>query len=152
MIPAPPTDTAEEGNGATPEPSASSGLLVVDTTTGVGTSSVAALLRAHVSSTVDAAPRIDVAGTLAEALDLLNVCEYAAILLELNLPDSSGLATLDRILAAHPVAAVIVLTGVAGDDLGGEAVTRGAADYLPREEMTVRMLQRSIRYAGERVH
>jgi PAS domain S-box-containing protein len=112
---------------------------------------VAALLRAHVSSTVDAAPRIDVAGTLAEALDLLNVCEYAAILLELNLPDSSGLATLDRILAAHPVAAVIVLTGVAGDDLGGEAVTRGAADYLPREEMTVRMLQRSIRYVGERV-
>jgi hypothetical protein len=55
----------------------------------------------------------------------------ACVLLDLGLPDSQGLHGLRWLLQQEPDAAVIVLTGLADEYLGEEAVRAGAQDYLP---------------------
>lgn len=72
------------------------------------------------------------------------------ILLDLNLPDSSGLDTLDRVRETAPGIPVIVLTGLRDAEVAWEAVERGADEFLFKEEVTSRILWRSIRYAVER--
>ena len=72
------------------------------------------------------------------------------VLLDLGLPDAGGLEALDRILAAAPRTAVIVLTGRADRDLALVAVARGAQDYLQKGELDRELLSRSVRYAVER--
>ncbi len=74
----------------------------------------------------------------------------ACVLLDLGLPDSQGLDGLHRLLRQEPEAAVIVLTGVADEYLGEEAVRAGAQDYLVKGDTTGKMLHRVIRYAMER--
>ena len=53
-----------------------------------------------------------------------------AILLDLKLPDSSGLPTLEKIVDAAPNSNIIVLTGTSDRELGLTAVRLGAQDYL----------------------
>ncbi len=72
------------------------------------------------------------------------------VLLDLGLPDAGGLEALDRILAAAPRTAVIVLTGRADRDVALDAVARGAQDYLRKGEIDRELLSRSVRYAVER--
>jgi serine phosphatase RsbU (regulator of sigma subunit) len=74
----------------------------------------------------------------------------ACVLLDLGLPDSQGLHGLRWLLQQEPDAAVIVLTGLADEYLGEEAVRAGAQDYLVKGEVTGKMLHRVIRYAMER--
>ncbi|MGO9658704.1 MAG: PP2C family protein-serine/threonine phosphatase [Acidimicrobiales bacterium] len=72
------------------------------------------------------------------------------VLLDLGLPDAGGLEALDRILAAAPRTAVIVLTGRADRDLALVAVARGAQDYLQKGKLDRELLSRSVLYAVER--
>jgi serine phosphatase RsbU (regulator of sigma subunit) len=74
----------------------------------------------------------------------------ACVLLDLGLPDSQGLEGLRWLLREAPGAAVVVLTGLADEYLGEEAVRAGAQDYLVKGEVTGKMLHRVIRYALER--
>jgi serine phosphatase RsbU (regulator of sigma subunit) len=85
---------------------------------------------------------------LAEARKLIP--HAACVLLDLGLPDSQGLHGLRWLLQQEPDAAVIVLTGMADEYLGEEAVRAGAQDYLVKGEVTGKMLHRVIRYAMER--
>jgi serine phosphatase RsbU (regulator of sigma subunit) len=72
------------------------------------------------------------------------------VLLDLGLPDSQGLDGLRWLLDCDPDAAVVVLTGMADEDLGEDAVRAGAQDYLVKGEVTGQTLHRVIRYAVER--
>ena len=99
---------------------------------------------------VDEEVSLEVSGNLNEALDTLDRDEFTAILLDLNLPDSGGIETLDRIIASHTSAPVIVLTGADGDQIGLDAVAHGAADFLSKAELSGKLLLRSVRYAVER--
>lgn len=74
----------------------------------------------------------------------------ACVLLDLGLPDSRGLQALRWLLQHHPEVPVVVLTGLADEYLGAEAVRAGAQDYLVKGEVTGQTLQRVIRYAIER--
>jgi serine phosphatase RsbU (regulator of sigma subunit) len=85
---------------------------------------------------------------LSDAVSLLPGA--ACVLLDLGLPDSQGLAGLRWLLREAPDAAVIVLTGLADEYLGEEAVRAGAQDYLVKGDVTGKMLYRVIRYALER--
>jgi serine phosphatase RsbU (regulator of sigma subunit) len=76
--------------------------------------------------------------------------DAACVLLDLGLPDSQGLGGLRLLLEQAPQAAVVVLTGVADEYLGEEAVRAGAQDYLVKGEVTGKMLHRVLRYAMER--
>ena len=92
------------------------------------------------------------ARSLAEAKPLLP--EVTCVLLDLGLPDTGELQELRgvRWLAEHmPRLAVVVLTGVADEHLGAEAVRAGAQDYLVKGQVDGALLNRVIRYALERL-
>src|SRR6516225_2128366 len=88
------------------------------------------------------------ARSLSEATTL--VAEAACVLLDLGLPGSQGLQGLRQLLRIEPEAAIVVLTGVASEHLGEQAVRAGAQDYLVKGEVAGPGLHRVIRYAVER--
>lgn len=73
-----------------------------------------------------------------------------AVLLDLGLPDSTGLATVERFLAEIGEVPVIVLTGEADVDTGVAAIQLGAQDYLLKDQLDPELLGRVVRYARER--
>ena len=92
------------------------------------------------------------ARSLAEAKPFLP--DVTCVLLDLGLPDTGELQELRgvRWLAEHmPRLAVVVLTGVADEHLGAEAVRAGAQDYLVKGQVDGALLNRVIRYAIERL-
>jgi serine phosphatase RsbU (regulator of sigma subunit) len=96
----------------------------------------------------DAVPPFDVRWrrTVAEAKpELGNGID--CVLLDLGLPDASGLEALEAIRAADADTAILVLTGLQDADRGAEAVARGAQDYLVKGQVDSELLARSLRYA-----
>ncbi len=55
------------------------------------------------------------------------------ILLDIRLPDGSGLDVIRDILAASPASRILILTSFTNDDLVYKAVTAGAHGYLMKE-------------------
>ncbi|MFC1543217.1 response regulator [Candidatus Neomarinimicrobiota bacterium] len=104
------------------------------------------LLKEAVSAEFDVTP----AGDLKEALERLGERELDVILLDLNLPDSEGLDTLDKVHSATPQVPIVVLTGLADEAVGERTVKRGAQDYLIKDQVDSLMLSKSLRYALER--
>jgi serine phosphatase RsbU (regulator of sigma subunit) len=75
---------------------------------------------------------------------------FDCVLIDLGLPDASGLEALQLLLAEVKDTAVIVLTGLATEESGTAAVASGAQDYLVKGHVDAQLLARSIRYAVER--
>ncbi|MHC8492418.1 hybrid sensor histidine kinase/response regulator [Thalassospira sp. SM2505] len=75
---------------------------------------------------------------------------FDVVLLDLTLPDSSGVATISQIRSCANTAPVVVLTGHKDEELAFEALQHGAEDYLTKEFPDGRTIRRSIRYAIER--
>jgi serine phosphatase RsbU (regulator of sigma subunit) len=86
--------------------------------------------------------------TLAEAKAAVE--DAACVLLDLGLPDTHELAGLRWLQENVPAVAVVVLTGLADEYLGEEAVRLGAQDYLVKGQVDGHLLDRVIRYAVER--
>ena len=87
---------------------------------------------------------------LAAALELLERERIDVILLDLGLPDSSGLETLSRILEVAPTGAIVVLTGLDDHRAGLDTIRMGAQDYLPKGQLTPDLLIRTVLYSAER--
>src|SRR5215204_3249430 len=107
----------------------------------------AALVRAELQP---AGIELHTADTLAAATAELARHEFGAILLDLGLPDSSGVATLDRIHAVARYIPIIVLTCTDDDDLAALSIQRGAQDYLVKGAADGAALLRALRHARER--
>ncbi|BAZ37799.1 response regulator receiver sensor signal transduction histidine kinase [Calothrix sp. NIES-4101] len=75
---------------------------------------------------------------------------FDIILLDLYLPDSTGIDTLRTFRYVEPNIPVVVLTGLDDEDSGLQAMAEGAQDYLVKDAVTIQRLLRSIRYAFER--
>ncbi|HYR28496.1 MAG TPA: response regulator [Thermoanaerobaculia bacterium] len=73
-----------------------------------------------------------------------------AVLLDLGLPDSSGLDTLTAVVARFAPVPVIVLTGIAEMELGEEAIALGAEDYLEKAIIPPAAIRRVVRHAIRR--
>ena len=93
---------------------------------------------------------IEWAGELSEALARLTQGGIDAILLDLDLPDSSGMVTFERAYAFAPDVPIIVLTDEADEKVAMATVQGGAQDYLVKAEVKASVLARSVRHAIER--
>ena len=91
-----------------------------------------------------------VADTLEEAKKILEEGQTDITLLDLGLPDSSGLATVNETIAVAPLVPVIVLTGLSDNTRAMEAINSGAQDYLVKDFVNTEKLVRSIRYSLHR--
>ncbi|HEX4691147.1 MAG TPA: SpoIIE family protein phosphatase [Solirubrobacteraceae bacterium] len=72
------------------------------------------------------------------------------VLLDLDLPDSTGLTGLLELRESADAPAILVLTGLDDTLRGIEAVAAGAQDYLIKGKVDGDVLWRAIRYAVER--
>ncbi len=90
------------------------------------------------------------AGTVGEALKLLEEHQFDLILSDLNLPDGQGMDTFTRIQGRAHTTPIILLTGYESESLGLEAVRAGAQEYLLKGSMNEKALWRVISYAIER--
>jgi two-component system cell cycle sensor histidine kinase/response regulator CckA len=89
--------------------------------------------------------------TLSSAVGAIERGGIDVILLDLGLPDSAGLDTVDRLRAlVGEEIPIVVLTSRDDDDSGIQAVHRGAQDYLIKSSTDAQLLARSVRYAYER--
>ncbi|HSA92621.1 MAG TPA: ATP-binding protein [Terriglobales bacterium] len=86
---------------------------------------------------------------LAEALALLATPSFDVVLLDLDLPDSQGLLTLEKTLASSSVP-VVVLTALDDELTAIRAVQAGAQDYLIKGQCDGALIARALRYAMER--
>jgi len=93
---------------------------------------------------------VTTAESLAEGLSALQSKDFDLVLLDLNLPDSQGLGTVETICADCAHAPVVVLTGLADEQVGIEAIKRGASDYVVKGEGVKDILYRAICYSLER--
>lgn len=86
--------------------------------------------------------RLETAENLLATLAILQRSPIDALILDLNLPDSAGIPTLERVLQHHPDLAVVVLTGDNDEDQAIHALEAGAQDYLFKHySEPLRMLQ-----------
>jgi len=99
----------------------------------------------------EAAPELELreARTLAEATAQLPD-GIACALLDLGLPDATGLDGVRRLRKLVPQIAVVVITGRDDEQLGIEALGAGAHDYLVKGRVEPGVLARAVRYAIER--
>ncbi len=88
--------------------------------------------------------------TAAAARSRLLLGDVGVILLDLSLPDSTGIETVRNLREAAPHVPVIVLTGTADEDIAIQALSFGAQDYLIKGNADLPTICRSINYAMAR--
>jgi signal transduction histidine kinase len=88
--------------------------------------------------------------TLDVAIQYLRESQFDVVLLDLSLPDSSGLNTLKKLQDLAFEIPVVVLTGADDRNLALQAMAIGAQDYLVKGQILGQLLERAIRYAIER--
>ncbi|CAN5120058.1 hypothetical protein BH09BAC1_BH09BAC1_22680 [soil metagenome] len=127
------------------EPSINLNILLIEDNPGD-----AFLIKFYLEESVLKYARLLHAEYLNTALDLLQNNEFDVILLDLNLPDSKGIETLEAVLDAAQGSVVIVLTGLNDEKLGLQTVKKGAQDFLVKGQFDGKVLTSSVRYAFER--
>ena len=90
---------------------------------------------------------LKVAGSLKSAKDCIAKTDFDLILLDLTLPDSEGLNTVDAIVKASPDVAIVVLTSLQEENIGLRALEMGAQDFLVKDETYRKIFIRAVRYA-----
>jgi len=90
------------------------------------------------------------AQTLSDGLLRLKEQSFDIVLLDLQLPDSSGMETIKAVRIAEPNTAVVVLTGSAETRVTKAAMKEGCQDFLVKGGFNGDLLRHAIRYAVER--
>ena len=88
--------------------------------------------------------------TLQQALAALAEKNWDLILLDLMLPDSSGIQTFTTLHAEARHTPVVIMSGLDSDSLAIDAVRKGAEDYLVKGELNSRLLLRILHHAIDR--
>lgn len=89
-------------------------------------------------------------GTLEDGLDALQGGGFDAAILDLNLPDSQGIATVQRTVYLHQDIPVIVISHGEDDAVDNRVIDVGAQDFIPKSEIDRGRLRRSINHAIRR--
>lgn len=76
--------------------------------------------------------RVTTAGTAHDAMERATAANADVVLLDLKLPDGSGLDVLSKLKAKFPQMRIIVISGIADEPMVREALARGASGYLAK--------------------
>ncbi len=87
---------------------------------------------------------------LSTALARLALGGIDVALVDLSLPDSSGMDTFQAIRTAAPDVPIVVFTGMEDEKFVLEMLHQGAQDYLLKHDVEPKLLARSLRFAIER--
>jgi diguanylate cyclase (GGDEF)-like protein len=110
----------------------------------------AALVSALLEEAAPAEFRVEVVGTMREAVARVLQRSMDCVLLDLGLPDADGFEALERVRTAALDAPIVVLSARDDDAIAVEAVRAGAQDYLVKGTVDGRTLARALRHAVER--
>ena len=88
--------------------------------------------------------------SLGSATERLGSEKFDIVLLDLHLPDASGLECIDAIQAIDNEIPIVVLSGQDDEEFAVSILNKGAQDYLVKWEGQGRTILRSVRYAIER--
>jgi len=108
---------------------------------------IARLIRQMLDKVRDISFDLVHADCLSSGLEYLEDEHFVIILLDLGLPDSNGIKTLNKVYAQASDIPIIVFTGQDDETLGVNAVKAGAEDYLIKGQTDSKSLVRAIRYA-----
>jgi two-component system cell cycle response regulator len=98
----------------------------------------------------DLAIKLECIDRIEKGLTALNQEDNDVVLLDIGLPGSQGLKALGRVSGKAPHIPIIVLTGYDDQGLGIESISKGAQDYLIKQEINSHLLSRSITHAIQR--
>lgn len=87
---------------------------------------------------------------VSDAIKSLQENNFDLVLLDLSLPDSSGIDTFRKIQIQSPDLPIILLTGLDDETLALKSIQEGAQDYLVKGQINSKILIKSICYAFER--
>jgi signal transduction histidine kinase len=90
------------------------------------------------------------ADRLEVGLKLLEAARFDAVLLDLTLPDSRGIETVERLIGRGLDVPILVMTNLGDEMTAFEAMRLGAQDYMVKATSDSRYLKRAIWYAIER--
>ncbi len=110
----------------------------------------ARLFREYVKAAGQTQLQLTHALTLGQGIEHLRAEQYDIVLLDLSLPDASGLETVIQVHALFPTVPIVVLSGLDDEPTAARAVREGAQDYLVKGRVDGQLLLRSMRYAMER--
>lgn len=105
----------------------------------------AKVIREAFARTKDTRYAVECVRTLSEGIERLNKTGIDAVLLDLDLPDSQGIETLDKLLLAVPGVPVLIISDSDDEDLARQAVKRGAQDYLLKGHLDGYSLTQALR-------
>ncbi len=108
------------------------------------------MIRRLLAKANDPAYRVSFADTLAHGLSEAERLDPDVVLLDLHLPDSTGLSTVETFRDRAPSLPLVVLTGTADQFLARRAVQLGAQDYVFKDEVEADPLGRCIAHAMTR--
>lgn len=108
------------------------------------------ITRELLSDTDDVRFHMEWASTYETGLSKLLGLSFDVCLLDFRLGERSGLELLQEAKDAGCDIPIILLTGQGGFRIDLEAMKAGASDYLDKDEIGPRMLERTLRYAVER--
>ncbi|MDP6355378.1 MAG: response regulator [Planctomycetota bacterium] len=108
------------------------------------------LIKEHFSRAEELEFEVEIGSRLSSGLSRLNTAKFDVLLLDLSLPDSTGMETVIKARAASPGIPIVVLSGQDDENVAISAVQKGAQDYLVKSRVSSETLVRATRYAIQR--
>jgi len=94
--------------------------------------------------------RLIIAETLKEGCEEIKKNDFILILLDLNLPDSSGIKTFDTVINFAQKIPVVLVSGMQDVELSLSLIKEGAQDYITKQDLNSNLLGKTIQFAIER--
>jgi len=91
-----------------------------------------------------------IAETLKEGCEEIKKNDLILILLDLNLPDSSGIKTFDTVMNFAQKIPVVLVSGMQDVELSLSLIKEGAQDYITKHDLNSPLLGKTIQFAIER--
>ena len=91
-----------------------------------------------------------IADNLKDGCEQIRKNNFVLILLDLNLPDSTGKDTFDAVIKCAEIIPVVLVSGLHDEQLSLSLIKEGAQDYILKQELNGNILDKTIQFAIER--